>query len=1816
MDKFRLVVLTVALGALGAAFADLQQHAVRHDGGRVGPLGHTGIEQGGGVAVPVAGTPAGPVVTTSAAHGVSRAVRDLPKGHLVAPRKRNVDKLQAITGRPVPKGFVDPVAQRAIAVADAASATTVRGFDGINSETSGCGCAPPDTVGAAGTTQYVQMVNSAFAVYSKSGQLQAGPLDINTLFQSLPDGSMCKVTNDGDPVVFFDQFAKRWVLSQFAVSDNDGDTATPTPYAECIAVSKTDDATGEYYIYEFVFPEPFDVFQDYPHFGRWTDAYYMSTHQFPSSYGGGGVFAFERDKMLAGQPARLIGFTVAGGNTGYNGHLPADLDGNTLPPPGAPGYFIEVDDGIDVGPVDALRIFEFKVDWANPANSTFGVGAAHTANVTLPVAEFAEPFCLREPAVGLLGFPTCVPQPGETQLDALGDRLMFRAAYRNFGDHESVVVNHSVVVDDVTQQIGPRWYEVRGLSTTPVIHQQGTLAPGGTDDPLYRWMGSVAMDKFGNIGLAYSTSSHTAFPSIAYVSQAANGVPGVMSAETVMAAGGAVQPGVMRWGDYSNLTVDPVNDCTFWYTTEYVKEGHTPVDSLIPWDTHIGSFKFPDCVEPPVVEAVQVVAPVLSAGSDYENPDADGNYTLTWTRAAGAIGPDTMQSQPGASCEPFLTLDAEAGMGAWTAASDSPIAPTWQTSNAKPMHAPAAAFWAAPVVQDFGAGTATLTLKAPIAIPAEGTTTLRFLQYYQNESGDGSFAGDGGFVEVSTDNGATWSTVHVGGPNESAIATGATGAARFATEALMPAESDLTAYAGQSIRLRFRFLQDGPGWFGASQWGWYVDDVQLINNNWTDLTTTSATSLTQTGQADGAMCYRVRTTFEKNSQLVQSPFSNVLKVLVQHGSTSGGDSLLPDQCDPTGTLPDGAKCLSDIPVVGPALFGEGSGDGGVLPDQCDPTDTLPDDANCLSDIPVVGPALFGEGGGGDPVPGTENASCEQNKELGGNRSYQVKLTTYDGQVNSFQVLEPKTFDCANRANGAHPLLLQGHGYGGSRSTGGFDNYRNAGYAVISIDQRGFGGTSGTVRVMDPDFEGRYLVQILDWAEQNLDYLSWRDESTGTFIARPADKTSVANGANLVVGSTGGSYGGGYQLLLLAVDAKKRIDAAQPDITWHDLRNSLNPGDTIKSQYDTLLFGAGEATSGAAGLQNNPSVNTQDPYIKEAFIRGGASGEFPRGALDWFRYHSLSHWCGAAGLATMPYVQYGSELAPMVDPTGADNTPAPQAGRPGVGSLVVPTNPLTHFQQLSVRLTQGMADTLFNFNEAWWNAQCLSAAGAEVSLYTHNGGHGLVAATPGDAVNDFDGARCSMNNEAWMTSRLKPGTPTPSADVCFVFAAGDQVKMPFDKVLAPQPNLPEGTQLPFVERDVVAEQVPNGLAALTSQMGAEPVEIVLGTVEQNGILAGIPHVTVTVASLAGANELAQDCAPATVPTVRLGCDSVTLVGLGLRRAGSTDVAQLIDDQLRPLRGLGTHDVDLVGVAERLRVGDTLSLVLYGTHLQYFSSYSRDPTIPAVNVTGTVKLPIYGQNADGSPNFTTGQRVLSGGGVIDGDGDGIEDGVDNCPVHANAGQEDVDGDGLGDACDASDDRDFTPDAFAFATRTNVATSVYITSETRTITGITAPVQVVVGSNGQYRLNGGAWTSAQGTAVNGDSIAVRHVSASGPGQTTTTDVTVGTYATTFTSVTSNDDRTPDAFNFTTQNGVELATEIESNIVTPTGFNTTITVVPGAGSSVRINDGAWTTASTTMNPGDSLQTRHVSSSSNLSYTKTSVKVGTITAYFTTRTK
>jgi hypothetical protein len=239
--------------------------------------------------------------------------------------------------------------------------------------------------------------------------------------------------------------------------------------------------------------------------------------------------------------------------------LPSDVDGTTAPPAGEPNFFVELLDTSDLG------LFKFHVDFSNPANSTF------TGPTSIPVASYTE--------------AGNIPQPsGGTALDSLGDRLMFRLAYRNFGDHEALVVNHSIVAGS---SVGARWYEVRSPNATPTLFQQGTFAPDST----YRWMGSIAMDLAGDIALGYSVSSSSVDPGIRYTGRTAGDPLGSMETEASIIAGGGVQNGgLARWGDYSSMSVDPIDDCTFWYTQEYIAS-----TGSFNWSTQIASFKFPNC---------------------------------------------------------------------------------------------------------------------------------------------------------------------------------------------------------------------------------------------------------------------------------------------------------------------------------------------------------------------------------------------------------------------------------------------------------------------------------------------------------------------------------------------------------------------------------------------------------------------------------------------------------------------------------------------------------------------------------------------------------------------------------------------------------------------------------------------------------------------------------------------------------------------------------------------------------------------------------------------------------------------------------------------------------------------------------------------------------------------------------------------------------------------------------------------------------------------------------------------------------------------
>ena len=471
--------------------------------------------------------------------------------------------------------------------------------------------APPDTNGAVGATQYVQWVNTAFAVFDKTtGTKILGPVAGNTLWSGFGGG--CQTNNNGDPIVQYDKAAQRWILTQFSIST--------TPYLQCVAVSTTSDATGSYNRYAFSYGNT--NFNDYPKLGVWPDGYYLSANIFlnGSSYAGPMVCAYNRTAMLAGAAATQQCFQIS---NSYGPVLPADLDGKQAPPAGTPEMFLGYGSS-------SLDLWKFHVDWTTPTNTKL------SGPTVIPVASFS----------AACNGGTCIPQSGTSQkLDSLADRVMYRLAYRNFGDHEALVVNHSVTAGTST---GIRWYELRNAagqtmaSAAPVVNQQGTYAP----DASYRWMGSIAMDGSGDIAVGYSVSSSSMFPSIAYASRVPGDAAGTLSTEvTVKAGGGSQLANLSRWGDYSAMTVDPVDDCTFWYTNEYLKASGT-----FNWSTWITSFKFPGCGVQQTLTSIAVSpasAKVLTGASQQYTAtarDQSGNPmatqpAFTWSvNGGGSIG--------------------------------------------------------------------------------------------------------------------------------------------------------------------------------------------------------------------------------------------------------------------------------------------------------------------------------------------------------------------------------------------------------------------------------------------------------------------------------------------------------------------------------------------------------------------------------------------------------------------------------------------------------------------------------------------------------------------------------------------------------------------------------------------------------------------------------------------------------------------------------------------------------------------------------------------------------------------------------------------------------------------------------------------------------------------------------------------------------------------------------------------------------------------------------------------------------------------------
>ena len=461
------------------------------------------------------------------------------------------------------------------------------------------GDAPPDTNIAVGPNHIVETVNAQYAIYDKNGALLVGPNSLSSLWAAL--GAPCGTNNAGDPVAQYDKVADRWLITQLG--------STSGPYSECIAVSQTSDPAGAYYLYSYNYGS---TLNDYQKFGVWptaTNSAYLATYNLFANgafFTGGQLCAYDRSAMLGGALAPLSLCATISNDGGY---LPSDLDGSTPPLDGTPGYFMNFET------LSSLRIYTLAPNFANPNASVLSL-----ATPDLTVAAFSE----------ACNGGTCIPQAGTTQqLDSLGDRLMYRLAFRMFADHEAMVVNHSVGTGST---VGVRWYELRApVSSTGNfgVFQQGTFSPA---DGTYRWMGSAAMDQAGDIAVGYSASSNSIHPAIRYTGRAPGDPAGTMGTEASLLEGaGSQTSGLSRWGDYTAMRIDPSDDCTFWYANEYL-----PANGSFNWSTFVGSFKFTGCSTGPDFSLS------ASPGSQTVLQGAGTSYSVTVTLSGGFNGAVTL----------------------------------------------------------------------------------------------------------------------------------------------------------------------------------------------------------------------------------------------------------------------------------------------------------------------------------------------------------------------------------------------------------------------------------------------------------------------------------------------------------------------------------------------------------------------------------------------------------------------------------------------------------------------------------------------------------------------------------------------------------------------------------------------------------------------------------------------------------------------------------------------------------------------------------------------------------------------------------------------------------------------------------------------------------------------------------------------------------------------------------------------------------------------------------------------------------------------
>ncbi len=428
---------------------------------------------------------------------------------------------------------------------------------------------PGDPTLAVGPNHVIEMVNgqngsALFRIYDRNGQT----LGLQAFMDQLPGSSY---SGAGDCITWYDQLTDRFVMSEFGDSSETGTNVNTL----IIAVSQTADPLGSWYIYEF---SDDSFFPDYPKYGNWNDAWYGMTRDFEGSYVGNSVWAFNKAKMIAGDPvAEVQRFRFTSPDNKFNSMCPVSLSGPNPAPAGTPGLFLYYSDDNFTSAeddVDSVGVISFKVDFADPANSVARIEAS------LPVAPFRSIVCASR---------SCAPSPSGNGYDVIASRFMNRPYYRNFGSYQAIVGNHTV---DATGNAvsGVRWYEIRHSASNWSVHQQGTFAPQedyacSTEPEMHRFMGTVAMNARGQIALAYNSSSAQRFASLSFTGRNQNDPPNIMSyTEKDAFIGTGYGTFGNRWGDYNELLVDVLDDSLFWFCGMYGGGSNT-------WRTRILSFK-------------------------------------------------------------------------------------------------------------------------------------------------------------------------------------------------------------------------------------------------------------------------------------------------------------------------------------------------------------------------------------------------------------------------------------------------------------------------------------------------------------------------------------------------------------------------------------------------------------------------------------------------------------------------------------------------------------------------------------------------------------------------------------------------------------------------------------------------------------------------------------------------------------------------------------------------------------------------------------------------------------------------------------------------------------------------------------------------------------------------------------------------------------------------------------------------------------------------------------------------------------------------